>query len=312
MKMWGRISMNLPAFTQLCFQLDAFHSSREARPLHIFSVFPKISVEDIHYIARQAGVGASVKRWDREVFYLRIVSAYKRQRAVGYLIDHKNFWNILIRTVESPTVAGNVARLWLKRMYPAVCRAYIKSDDLLNILDDLSKIEDSKLELRGYVLRAYDSPETMKKWPRGKPYSREEMERVIERETPPKLLEAINFTFQVKETYFSLRMETDGHFVFYEGGPHCFSNFQRLVLSRFNEVTLINHKFFSNRERRIVEGEAKISPITLTPIKELTKTDLESLSLHLGMNYSTAVLHRGNPWLLLNIIDRGDGSSFDI
>jgi len=298
------------AFTQLCFELDAFHSSRVTRPLHIFSVFPKIRVEDIPHVAREAGVGATVKRIGQEIYDLEIVSAYKRQRAYGKLMDHKSFWNILIRTVESPTVAGNVARLWLRRMYPAVCRSYIKSDDLLNIMDSLSKIEDSKLELRGYILRAHGKPETTKKWPRGKPYSRKEIERVIKGEN--QLLEGINFILKVKESYFNVRIETNGHFVFYEGGPYCFSNFQRLVLSRFNEIAVINHRFFSNRERRIVDGEAKISPITLNPIKELTKTDLESLSLHLSMNYSTAVLHSGNPWLLLNILDRGDGSSFDI
>ena len=302
--------MEASALIKLCFELDAFHSSRQARPLHIFSVFPKINVKDISQVAREAGVHATTERVGREVYKLDIVSARKRQRAYGYLIDYEKFWNILIRTVESPTIAGNVAKLWLKRMYPAVCRSYIKSSDLLDIMDDLSKIEDSKLELRSFILRAHDSPETMKKWPRDKPYSREEIERNIKRER--KLLEGINFIFQVKETYFNVRIQTNGHFVFYEGGRYCFSNFQRLVLSRFNETAIINHKFFSNRERRIIDGKVKISRIVLDPTKKLSKTDFESLSSHLGMSYSTAVLHSGNPWLLLNIIDRGDGSSFDI
>ena len=74
----------------------------------------------------------------------------------------------------------------------------------------------------------------------------------------------------------------------------------------------MNHKFFSNRQRQVLNGEAKISKISLNPLKSLTKNDLQSLSMHLGMNYSTAVLHSGNPWLSMNVIDRGDGSSFDI
>jgi len=304
------MSKDARALTQLSFELDAFHSSRQTRPLHIFSVFPKISVEDIPRVAREAGVGASIEKTGRRLFNLEIVSAYNRQHAYGFLIDHEKFWNILIRTVESPTVAGNVAKLWLKRMYPAICRSYIKSDELLRIMDDLSKIEDSKLELRGYVLRAHDSPETMKKWPRDKPYSRVEIEKVIKREN--KLLEAINFIFKVKDTYFNLRIESGGHFVLYKGGPYCFSNFQRLVLTRYGEIALLNHKFFSNRERRVVDGEAKVSRIVLDPITKLKKTDLESLSLHLSSNYSTSVVHSGNPWLLLNVLDRGDGSSFDI
>ena len=103
------------------------------------------------------------------------MSARKRQTAYGYLIDHGKYWHILIRTIESPTVAGNVAKLWLKRLYPVVCRAYVKSNDLLDIMDGLANTEEAKLGLRGYILRAHDAPETMKKWPRDKPYSRTEI-----------------------------------------------------------------------------------------------------------------------------------------
>lgn len=302
--------MEAGALAKLSFELDAFHSSKVARPLHIFSVFPKISLEILSHTAREAGVGATIERIGQEVYKLEIVSARGRRRAYGHLIDHKKFWNIMIRTLESPTVAGNVAESWLKRMYPAVCRSYIRSNDLLDIMDGLSEIENSKLELRSYILRAHDRPETMKKWPRDKPYSREEIERNIEREN--KLLEGINFIFRVKETYFNVRIQTNGHFVFYEGGYNCFSIFQRLVLSRFDEIALISHKFFSNRERRIVDGKVKISKLVLDPKRKLDQTDFENLSSYLSTNHSIAVIHSGNPWLLLNIIDRGDGSSFDV
>ena len=302
--------MPVSSLAKLYFELDSFHRSREARPLHVFSVFPKIETEEISEVARMAGVDATIENIGQRVYRLEVISARRRQRAHGYLVDHERLWNLLIRTVESPTVAGNVAELWLKRMYPAVCRSYIKSSDLLTIMDDLSKIEGAKLEMRSCILRAHDSPETVKRWPRDKPYSRKEIEQIIIREK--KLLEAINFIFHVEETYFHVRIQTNGHFVFYEGGRYCFSNFQRLVLSKFNEVALINHKFFSNRERRIVDGKAMISRIVLNPKRELGKVDFESLSSHLSMKYSTAVLHSGNPWLLLNIIDRGDGSSFDL
>jgi len=302
--------MEVGTLAKLYFELDGIHNSKTAHPLHIFSVFPKIDVKAIPNVARDAGVEATIKSRGQRVYELKILSARKWRSAIGFLIDHERIWNILIKTIESPTVAGNTAERWLDRMYPAVCRSYIKSSDLLDIIDDLSKIEDSKLEMRSYVLRAHDSPETIKDWKRGKPYSRNEIERDIQ--SSEKLLEAINFLFHVEQTYFHVRIQTNGHSVFYKGGRDCFTNFQRLVLSKFNEVALKTHKFFSNRERRIVDGEAKISRIIFEPAKKLEKTDFESLSSHLRMKYSTAVLHSGNPWLLLNILDRGDGSSFDL
>ena len=295
---------------QLFSQLDAFHSSPNKRPLHIFTVFPRVGIESISQFAKKAGAGAVIEKEDSNLYTLRIVSARKRQYAYGFLIDHGKYWHILIKTVESPTVAGNVAKLWLKRLYPVVCRAYVKSEDLLNVMDSLADTEESKLGLRGYILRAHDAPETMKKWPRDKPYSRSEIESVIQREN--KLLDAIEFVFQVGATSFNVRIENKGHFVFYEGSSDCFTSFYRLVLSRFDEIALMNHRFFSNRQRQVLNGEAKISKISLNPLKSLTKNDLQSLSMHLGMNYSTAVLHSGNPWLSMNVIDRGDGSSFDL
>lgn len=295
---------------QLFSELDSFHSSPNERPLHIFTVFPRVGIESIAKFAKKAGAGAVVERKDETLYSLKIVSARKRQTAYGYLIDHGKYWHILIKTIESPTVAGNVAKLWLKRLYPVVCRAYVQSDDLLNIMDDLAKTEESKLGLRGYILRAHDAPETMKKWPRDKPYSRLDISNVIQREN--KLLDAIEFVFQVKTTSFNVRMENKGHFVFYEGSANCFSSFYRLVLSRFDEIALVNHRFFSNKQRQVFNGEAKIHKISLNPSRNLNKSDLQNLSLHLSMNYSTAVLHSGNPWLSMNIIDRGDGSSFDL
>jgi hypothetical protein len=302
--------MQMGALTKLFFELDAFHSSKAARPLHVFSVFPRIGVEEIPSTARKAGVSATIEKIGEEVYKLGMTSARKRQHAHGYLIDHGKYWNILVKTIESPIVAGNVAKRWLKRMYPVISRSYIKPQDLLSIMDELVKIEKSRLEMKGFILRAHDRPETTKKWPRGKPYSRKEIERVIKSEN--QLLEGISFTFQVEETYFSIRIQANGHSVFYEGGQYCFSNFQRLVLSRYNEVAMKNHKFFSNRERRVIDGKANISKIVLDPIKKMTKPDFESLSSHLSINYSTIVLHSGNPWLMLDVIDREDGSVFDI
>lgn len=297
-------------FAQLCFELDEFHSSKQARPLHVYSVFPKVAVEDVPILAREARVSAIIEKIGSNVYRLEIASAYKKRRAQGKLIDFKNYWIILIETIESPTVAGNITARWLERMYPAISRSYIKPVDLLNIMDNLSEIEDSNLELMGYVLRSHDSPETTKKWPRGTPYSRERIESTIDNEN--KLLEAINFVFSVEGTRFKMRIEINGHFVFYSGGPRCFSNFYRLIFSRYTDIALLNRKFFSNRERRLINDDIEISQISLVPKKELSKGDLEVLSLHLSARYSVAVFHSGNPWLLLNSIDRGDGSSFDI
>jgi len=306
---WATI-MSMSSFAQLCFNLDSTHSSRYPRPLHVFPVFPKVDVEQIPKLAKQAGVGAIIKKNGENIYSLQMISAYKRRRAFGNLVDFGNYWIILIRTIESPTVAGNIAKRWLKRMYPVITRSYLKPNDLLNILDKLSQIEKSVLKMRGYILRAHDKPETLKKWPRGLPYSRTIVEKTILNEN--KRLEAMNFLFRINDVFFRTRIETNGHFVFYEGGEQCFSNFYRLVLSKYIELSLSHKNYFSNRERRVVDGEVEISQLTLKSKEKITKESMQSLTAYLSSNYSVAILHSGNPWLFLTVIDRGDGSSFDI
>jgi hypothetical protein len=298
------------SFAQLCFELDDYHRSEEAKPLHIYTVLPKIEVEQISDFARKAGVGAATKKIGNNVFTLEILSAHKKTLAHGWLVDLKSYWIILIKTIESSTVAQNMTKRWLERMYPVISRSYIKPSDLLNIMDNLSYIEKSKLELRAYILRSFDKPETTKKWPKETLYSRTMIENTIKSEN--KLLEGINFVFSIDGTYFDTRVHIDGHFVFYRGDYRCFSNLQRLILSSYNEIALLNRRFFSNRERRHVNGDVEISQIYLKPKEKLTKENLEALSLHLSTVYSIAIFHSGNPWLSLNAIDRSDGSSFDV
>jgi len=112
-------NMDTGAFSRLAFELDRIHSSERARPLHIYCVFPKISVEDLSSVASEAGVHATTERKGKGVYSLEIMSPKKRQLANGYLMDYGSFWNILIKTIELPTVAEHVARMWLRRMRPA-------------------------------------------------------------------------------------------------------------------------------------------------------------------------------------------------
>jgi len=297
--------MSLP---QLYSMLDVQYSSGEVNPLHIFTVFSKVHPLDLPSLAAEAGAGSVVEDVGENIYSITL--SLRKRYAQGYLVDHKRFWSILIKPIESSVVAGNVSESWLEHLYPAIYRSYIKSEQLLDMLDYLNNVPDSKLELMGYVLRIYKEPETRKAWPRGKPYSRDFIEDEIKRQNL--LLEAVNFVYKVGLMFFKARLSNDGHFVFYRGSETAFSDFQRLVLTAFTEISLRNHDYFSNRERRIIEGEAVVSQISLNPGQRLSKSDLENMALQLSHDYAATILYAGNPWLLVNLIDRGDGSSFDI
>ena len=245
------------------------------------------------------GAEAILEKIGDKAYSIEIMSPKGRQTAHGYLLDYGLFWNLLIKTIESPAIAENIANLWLKKMRPVISRAFIKSSDLLKIMDSLSVTKNTELGLRDYILRAYDSPDSMKRWPRDRPYSRIELEADFKREK--KVLAGLNFIFRGVNTFFNVRIQTNGQFAFYEGGDNCFSNFNRLVLSRYNEVALENYRTFSNRQRKADKDQIRISRIVLDPMKKLTIKDFSVLSSHLARGYSTAVMHSGNPWLMLSL-----------
>ena len=58
--------------------------------------------------------------------------------------------------------------------------------------------------------------------------------------------------------------------------------------------------------------EIRLEPFSITLDPELSKEDLIELKDTLGRKYMTAVLYDGNPWLLLSLIDKSDGSTFNL
>ena len=70
-------------------------------------------------------------------------------------------------------------------------------------------------------------------------------------------------------------------------------------------------KFFSNRQRKIVDGKILLNPIRFILESPLNMGELGKIKAELIKSYSSIVIHSGNPILLIQITDKQDGSSFD-
>ena len=286
---------------------DSHYSTGGKAPLHVFLVFPKREPERLSLYASRMRVGIDVDKLSEDLYDITI--RLRKRYANGYLITKGDIWNLLIQPVESSSSAQQVATTWLKNLYPVLSPAYIESEQMLDILDEFNQVEEKhELQVSDYFLRSREGP-TSKTWPKGQPYMRHVLEKRIGKDF---LLDAISFTFKIGETFFETRICRDGHLVLYKGGRTCFSDFQRLIIQFVSKMATRNHMRFENKGRKVVQGEAVVSQLKLDPGRRLGKKDLNNLKLHLCKNFSAAVIHGGNPWLLTSIIDRGDGSYYDV
>jgi hypothetical protein len=91
-----------------------------------------------------------------------------------------------------------------------------------------------------------------------------------------------------------------------------FSDFQKSLLSLFLELALRWKEFFSERERRIVQGHVKLRPYFVNYPFEPDKRQIDELERCLSNFYSYSIIHGGNPYYVANLCDYQDGSSFGL
>jgi len=300
--------MEKMSLSQLYATFDNQYCGGYPSPLHIFVLFPRIGIDSLPDLASRAEAGLHLEPLSENVY--EIVLSLRKRYAQGFVVTYPHIWNLFIRPVESSVAAAQVTDTWLRKVYPILSKAYVESEQLLDILDSLKSTNpDYRVEVRGYLLKTFREPETSRTWPRDQPYIRRILERSMESRY---LLDAIRFGFHAGEAFFETRISRNGHLVYYSGGKQGFSDLSRLILQPLSKIALENRKRFSGRERKIVGDEVVISPVMMKPENPLTERDLVGIKLALCESYTTSVIHGGNPWLLVSVIDRGDGSYFDI
>lgn len=288
---------------QLYSKIDKEFEEKFASPLHLFLTLSNLTPEKLPSTALQAGVELKMEPLGQNIYEVTLL--LRRRMSRGYLVVQNAIFTFLIRSDGSSIAASEVTSRWLVRLFPEVSRMYLESRQLLDLLNLLNSVEqEHELQIIDYMLYKQHKS-TARTWEKGKRYDR----RVLERETEKNkaILDSIHFEFAVDKFTFDARVSRKGHFTFYKGK---FSDFNRLVVIPSLEMGIKNQERFSERQRKVVQGEAEAKPLRFKG--KFEKNDLYLLSDLLKKVYSVAVLRKGNPWLLIQTIDQNDGSSFDI
>lgn len=257
-----------------------------------------MSIIEINNLAKNYGLISEFKKKSEDLYFFTIGARVKFD--VGYLIAKKDYW-IFITDSD-----GRSTQRFIRNLHPILKLLYVNSDNILNLIQDNSK----KFEYVNFVEGTLCSKgETFRNWKKEPiKFSIRSLKKMSEKDKAKwtGLTLVCNFN---EENGLKFRINEQGNLALYKGQ---FTDFyDTFVLPYISEGIRIKNNF-SNKERKVRDGEVALSPLFLDVREELSMKDIGILKKAFLNNYMGAVVHAGNPVLMMQITDKSDGSSFDV
>lgn len=297
------VTRDFSSESQLFSYCNEIYKEGKASALHLYILIPMdgISPEEMARNAIRRDLQCSLYRKTDRLYQITI--GIRTSTEVGYLLTDDRYWIFI-----SDQISAEVTRVvdsFVTKLFPIISRAYVPSKEMIRLIDDFSQSYDKILFLDG-TLGSKDT--TIRNW------KKKPVEFSVEFLTDYEKQQGLKFTtlsfagFIENRQVIKARIHTRGHLTLYQG---YFGDFYSdLVLSYIAE-SLNLERSFMNRERKIVKDEVKIYPLKFELEENLTLGQIEALKSKLQKKYLSAVFHTGNPSLMIQLTDFGDGSSFD-
>jgi hypothetical protein len=290
-------------------------------PLHIFLVYPHTTIEELPQDALFRERSITITNLGENVYDIKLRN--RKRAALGWLVTTKEVWIFYIMSEESSSIVGSVAEDWIRGMSPFLSPLRIPPSDLYDILDDLQKRAKGHLVLVDFLARFYKiggrrDRENQKDWASHKGWPGEEYSRIVleERlEGSLSTLHSVKIDFPNDKTSFSGRISRNGHLTYYTGNKEQgLSNFYLLVVEAYIQKALRYRNTLQNKGIKILREKNLIFPQVFNSKNPLGVKDFEKMidAATTEPDYLVSVIHKGNPWMCLTIVDRNDGNTCEI
>lgn len=310
-------SDRIDSVPKLYMHLAGLFSRGTTSPLHIFVTFSKTSIEKLPSNADGMGRRIQVEFLGDNLYEIKL--RLKKRGASGWLVTKENVWLFFIKAQESSSI-GAMMEAWISGMNPFISHARIPPNGLFDLLDSLDKANGDGIRIHAFYARsyrqdkAYDSireGESQKGWT-GAKYDRRKLERTIAASNT--VLYAAKLEFPDTDTSFVARVSRRGHITFYEGQEQGFSNFYTRLIDPYVRNAVVYDATLDNKQVQIKELKSIVSPIIFEPARTLGKSDFDDMidAVTREPDFMVSVVHFGNPWLYLTVVDRADGSACEI
>ena len=272
-------------------------------PFIVAPIFLNCAPEELAQIASSREISAKVELINEDIFELRV--GLRKRFAKGYLVNNGDNWCAFFVPDKKDSQVSEVTSRWIQDMFPSVTPAYIHSIQLLNIIDGLKVVERSQIQLLDYVNRSPKKGETTKHW--GGEFSKEGI--LSHAKNDASLVDAVRIEFSSPNFKLRMKLNRRGTITLYGGS---YSELYRLVISKIIINAKSNLRAMRDRERVMQKGEVRVEPLRIKPEIDLTYEDMKQLKESLSKHYMVAVLYGGNPWLMMSLLDKSDGSAIDL
>ena len=100
-----------------------------------------------------------------DIFTFRI--GLRKRFAKGFLVNYNSYWCGFLLSREQDVMVPEIASRWMSDMFPIVAPTYLTSQQMLDLIDGLTVVEKSQIELLDSITRSAKEKETTKRWKGG-------------------------------------------------------------------------------------------------------------------------------------------------
>jgi hypothetical protein len=308
----------IDSIPKLHYYLTDLFSRGTTSPLHLIITFSQTTIEKLPASAGKMDRSIALDRVGENIYEIRI--RMKKRGATGWLVTKDNVWLFYIKAEESSLV-GSVADAWISGMNPFITHARIPPSGLFELLDSLNQVAPNGIRIDDYLARSYrldrGNIQSSRGWASQKGWTGDKYDRrKLEKSTAATdtILYATKLVFPNEKTSFTARVSRQGHVTFYEGSEQGFSNFYTLLVDNYIEKAVWYERSLQNKQVRVTEKESIVNPIIFEARRPLGKADFDLMieALTNEPDYMVSIVHFGNPWLNLSVVDRADGNACEI
>jgi len=296
---------DIQTITQLFSYLDAVYTQEKElyQPsLHLMPSIPELKIDDekLKRVLKFRGLMFEINKRSKNLYFAYLG---KRIEEPFYIISSDTKFLIFLTDIEGYK-ARNVLRTFLRNAKPYLDLPILFQDDLFNLLDNLSQDYDEVKFLEGTLK---SEGETQRKWRLEETiYDRSELEEICEREAA----RWTSLAVQCKKDgiHLKFRIYDDGWMTLYHGS----------FVQFFEEVSKPFLRMIDRRKEMFKEVEMSSSDdftykvIRFKARNRLGITQIKALKNTISKKYISSVIHEGNPFLQIDVIDREDYSSMSV
>ncbi len=243
-------TMEFQSRGQLFSYLNDKHCDISSPTLNLFILLPQknINADKVKKKAKSNGISCEMIKKTDDLFLMTI--GIRKAYDTGYLLVNKDYW-IFITDKESSKVSS-IINSFVMRTFPLLSLSYIKSDELLELIDSLSKRYESVNFLDGTLTAGSN---TFRHWKREPfPFSSKKIKKISDREKSK--WKAISFSSCLNGNEIKARIYDKGHLSLYKGN---FNDFYEHILMNYISIALGIKNLFTNKERKIRNKEVIVN-----------------------------------------------------